>query len=53
MKPLKPLKPETLTVEIDRRLKDKMLGYYQKTRKSLKLQVSEALNLYFDSQRPL
>jgi len=42
------LKPqlETLLVKIDKRLKDKMLEKHIKTRKSLTLQVKEALEEY-------
>jgi len=46
-------KQSPLMVWIDKSLKRKMRDYYAKTEKSLTLQVTEALNLYFESQRPL
>ena len=47
------MKPQldNLTIQIDRKLKDKMIDYYKKTRKSLRLQTEEALNKYFDGQK--
>lgn len=44
---------DNLTIQIDRKLKDEMIDYYKKTRKSLRLQTEEALRDYFEAQRSL
>ena len=44
---------ENLNIQIDRKLKDKMWDYYKKTRKSLRLQTEEALEMYFQAKRKI